>query len=155
MQNLYEATLGEKNYTYYLKKFEKFDQQPPGLKASWNWSAFLCSGLWALYRKMYGWFFIFCGVSLLSNVLEKAGIAGLGTLILLALWIFFTIFANSLYFGSIKKKIAAAQLIPKEESELLEYLRYKGGVHAWVWVLGLLPVIGILAAILIPMFLRH
>ena len=55
-----------------------------------------------------------------------------------------------------QKKIAVAQLSVKEEPKLLEYLRYKGGVHTWViWVFGGLPVIGILAAILIPMFARH
>ena len=71
-------------------------------------------------------------------------------------WIAFTIYANSLYHNSVKKKIAIAQLTVKDESKLHELLRYKGGVHTWViWVFGLVPVIGILAAILIPMFARH
>jgi len=45
MQNLYEVILGEKNRIYYLTKFESFDQQDPGLKASWNWPALLFGGL--------------------------------------------------------------------------------------------------------------
>jgi hypothetical protein len=45
-----------------------------------------------------------------------------------------------------------AQLSIKDTPKLLEYLKYKGGVHTWViWVFGLLPIIGILAAIIIPM----
>jgi hypothetical protein len=156
MQNLYEAILGEKNRIYYLTKFESFDQQGPGLKASWNWPALLAGGVWALYRKMYGWFFAFWGVAFLSSILEKAGSPGLSAISFLAPWIAFAIYANSLYHDSIKKKIAVAQLTIKEESKLLDYLRYKGGVHTWViWVFGGLPVIGILAAILIPMFARH
>ncbi len=156
MQNLYEAILGEKNRIYYLTKFEVFDQQGPGLKTSWNWPALLAGGVWALYRKMYGWFFAFWGVSFLSNIFEKACSPGLSAIIFLVPWIAFPIYADSLYHNSIKKKIAIAQLSVKEEPKLLEYLRYKGGVHTWViWVFGGLPVIGILAAILIPMFARH
>jgi len=160
MQNLYEAILGEKNRIYYLTKFESFDQQGPGLKASWNWPALLAGGVWALYRKMYGWFFAFWGVAFLSNIFEKAGSPGLSAIIFLVPWIAFPIYADSLYHNSIKKKIAVAQLSVKEEPKLLEYIRYKGGVHTWViWVFGGLPVIGFLAgflaAILIPMFARH
>ena len=84
------------------------------------------------------------------------GSPGLSAIILLVPWIAFAIYANSLYHNSIKKKIAVAQLEIKDESKLVEYLRYKGGVHTWViWVFGGLPVMGILAAILIPMFARH
>jgi len=156
MQNLYEAILGEKNRIYYLAKFESFDRQGLGLKASWNWPALLFSGLWALYRKMYGWFFAFWGIIFLSNIFEKSGSPELSVIVLFVPWIAFTIYADSLYHNSIKKKIAVAQLTVKEESNLLEYLRYKGGVHTWViWVFGGLLVIGILPAILMPIFARH
>ena len=53
MHNVYAAVIGEKNTVYYLEKFQRFDQQESGLKASWNWSTFLFSGLWLLYRKIY------------------------------------------------------------------------------------------------------
>jgi hypothetical protein len=66
-KNLYEAILGEKSRIYYLKKFERFDQQGLGLKASWNWPAFFFGGSWALYRKMYGWFFAFWGITFFST----------------------------------------------------------------------------------------
>lgn len=156
MRDLYEATIGEKNQIYYLTKFEHFDQQPPGLKASWHWPAFLVGGVWALYRKMYGWFFAFWGIAILSNIFDKAGSPGISALVFFVPWIAFTIYANSLYHGSVKKKITVAQLTVKDEPKLLEYLKYKGGVHTWViWVFGLIPLIGILAAILIPMFASH
>jgi hypothetical protein len=155
MQHLYEAVLDKKNRIYYLTKFEQFDREGPGLKASWNWPAFLCWGFWALYRKMYGWFFAFWGIVFLRVIFEKAGFPGLGAVVFFALGfldILFAVYANSLYHKSIKKRIAVAQLSIQDETKLLEYLRYKGGVHTWViWVFGLL-FIAILAAVLIPMF---
>ena len=159
-EGLYEAILGEKNRTYYLAKFKEFDQQGPGLKASWNWAAFFGGGIWLLYRKMYGWFFAFWGFGTISSVILKAaGSFGLLAIVLIAdiaFWITFTIYANSLYHRKIKKKIAVAQLTLKDEPKLLELLRYKGGVHTWViWVFTLVPVAGILAAIAIPNFIAY
>lgn len=55
-----------------------------------------------------------------------------------------------------KEKIAVAQFSIKEESSLIEHLRRKGGVHAWViWLFGLVPLIGIVAAVVIPMLARQ
>ena len=66
--------------------------------------------------------------------------------------ILFAIFSNSLYHRKVVKKIAKAKSEIEDESELLEYLKYKGGVNSWViWVVVVIPVIGILAAIIIPM----
>lgn len=153
MQDLYKAIIGDKNQAYYLQKFEYFDQEGPGLKASWNWPAFIFSGVWALYRKMYGWFFIFWGITILSNFIGKAGSPGLGGLILIGAWIAFGIFANSLYHSNVKKKIAFSQFSIKDESKLIANLNRKGGIHTWVvWVFGVLPVIGIVAAIAIPAY---
>ncbi|MDL2123804.1 MAG: DUF2628 domain-containing protein [Deltaproteobacteria bacterium] len=153
MQQLYEANLGEKNRIYYQTKFAQFDKKGPGIKASWNWPAFLVGGVWALYRKMYGWFFLLLGVAFISNILEKAGAPGLSAIVFIIPWIAFAIFANSLYQKNLTKKIAEAKMTIDDENKLLEYLRYKGGVHTWVvWVFGGIIVLGILAAILIPMF---
>lgn len=79
---LYEAVIGEKSRAYYLTKFEAFDQASPGLRPGWNWAAFLVGGVWALYRKMYGWFFAFWGVELVTQlafkVFLKLGSPGVG-----------------------------------------------------------------------------
>lgn len=156
IRDLYEAILGEKNRIYYLAKFDEFDQQAPGLKATWNWPAFFFCGSWALYRKMYIWFFAFLGIWIISIIFEKAGFPVLGFLLLLGPWIAFTIFANSLYYGSVKKKIAVAQLSIRDGSRLREFLRHRGGVHTWVvWVCCLLFVTGIMAAISIPQFTAY
>ena len=156
MRNLYEAAIGIKNQIYYLMKFESFDQQGLGIKASWNWAAFIFGGVWALYRKMYGWFFVLFGIIFLSNFIEKIGSPILSFIVIFIPWILFSVYANSIYHNSIKKKITVAQLTVNDESKLLEYLRYKGGVQSWViWVFGAIPAIGILAAILLPVLARN
>jgi hypothetical protein len=136
--NLYEATLGERNRIYYLTKFEQYDQKRSGLRASWNWSAFFFSYFWALYRKMYGWFFAYMGIVVLAVVLDASGyldftrVPGLAIISTIPMWIVFSVYANSLYHISVKKKIDNAQANLKDEPKLLEYLRHKGGVHKWV-----------------------
>lgn len=152
MQQFYEAILGEKNRIYYQTKFEQFDKKGEGLVANWNSPALFLTGFWALYRKMYGWFFIFLGIATVSNILEKSGALELSAIILGVPAILFAIFSNSLYHKKTVKKITKAKSEIEDESKLLEYLKYKGGVNVWViWVFGAIPVVGTLAAILIPM----
>ena len=138
-ENLYEAYLGEKNSIYYLLKFKEFDGQGPRLKASWNWAAFFGFLTWALYRKMYGWFFALFGLyivlTIIDTALTKGGFYVISFLLWLAPIMVFGFFANSLYYRNVKKKIADAQLLISNQSNLLEFLRNKGGVHPWViWV---------------------
>lgn len=157
---LYEAAIGEKSRAYYLTKFEAFDQFQTGLRPSWNWAAFLVGGVWALYRKMYGWFFAFWGVELATQlafmVFLKLGSPGVGLFVFFMPWIAFSVYANSLYHRNVKKKIAVAQFSIKDESRLIEHLRRKGGVHTWViWLFGLVPLLGIVAAVVILMLARH
>lgn len=156
--DLYEAAIGEKNTTYYLAKFEQFDQQGPGLKASWNWPAFYCNYAWALYRKMYGWFIVILCINIVSLLFASAfalvtSSHTINILFVATPWAVFAIYANSLYHGKVRKKIEAARLTLRDESRLLAYLRQVGGVHTWViWVFGFVPIIGIVAAITIPAY---
>lgn len=151
IMGLYKAIIGEKNTHYYLTKFEQFDRQGPGFKASWNWPAFFFTGFWALYRKMYGWFFAFLGLLTASNLFEKAGVAD-AWVVVLAAQVAFGIYANSIYHGYIRKKIAVSHRLFLEESEQFPHLHSKGGVNDWVLWLGLVPIVGILAAIAIPAY---
>ena len=157
-QKLYEAILGEKNAIYYQTKFEQFDKKGQGLKASWNWPALFAGSLWALYRKMYGWFFILSGGHLISGILEGAGTEELSWVIHIIQLIAFPIFANSLYQNNLRKKITEGEKIIEDKNELIKYLRNKGGVHkrlAWLfWGMLVIIILGILIAIAIPSFLR-
>lgn len=162
IQDLYAAVIGDKNTDYYLAKFAEFDQQKPGLKPSWNWSAFLFNNGWTLYRKMYGWFFTFWGIAVFLNMFEKGSSLSHSVavetivytytfFITLIIAIFFGFFADSLYYKKVKKKIAAAQQTIKNEAKLFEFLQSQGGVHNWVmWLFSGLAVSGILASIIIP-----
>ncbi|PKN53300.1 MAG: hypothetical protein CVU55_01380 [Deltaproteobacteria bacterium HGW-Deltaproteobacteria-13] len=140
-ETLYEAYLGEKNSVYYLVKFSEFDRHPHKLNINWNWAAFFGGGIWALYRKMYGWFVAFWMVFiLLAVIFYQCGLPSMGFLAELVIFTACAIFANSLYYRSVKKEIAAAQLSITDKSMLLKYLWHKGGVHTWViWAcLGIL-----------------
>ena len=142
---LYEAFIGEKKRVYYINKFKIFDEQPQGLKASWNWGAFFGNYLWALYRKMYGWFLacfgIFAFLIIYSNYLQyyKGSAPKIYSILLyicmIAFSLFFGIMGSSLYHRKAKKKIADAQSSVPDKTALLESLRNKGGVHTWtLWV---------------------
>jgi hypothetical protein len=97
---------------------------------------------------MYGWFFAFLAMMVLSDIIEKVGLPIIGAIVFFTSWIAFTIFANSLYHKSVKNKIAVAQLTINDESKLLKFLWYKGGVHTWViWVCCLLLVIAMVIGI--------
>lgn len=154
---LWQAILGEKNRAYYESKFDQFDRKLANYQISWNWPAFLGGGVWALYRKMYGWFFVAWIVNIILNSFYKAVSKG-NDFQPVAIFFFnvcvniaFAIFANSLYQNNLRKKIIKAKAATEDEAGLLERLRYLGGVHTSViWVCIGLPIIGILLAIMIP-----
>jgi hypothetical protein len=159
---LWQAILGEKNRAYYESKFDQFDRKLANYQISWNWPAFFFGGIWALYRKMYWWFFIACIVNIFFISFYKAVSKGdwfqLVTVFFFSecVNIAFAIFANSLYQKNLRKKITKAKAAINDEDRLLEHLRHIGGVHTWViWVCIALPIIGILLAIIIPTLLRR
>jgi hypothetical protein len=155
VNQLYEAIVGKKNRDRYIAKFNRFDSQESYLSAGWNWSAFVFSGLWALYRKMYVWFFAFWAIATISNIIEKAGSPGFSLLVLLIPALAFGVYADALYYRRAKAKIASASHF-NNPTEVLDQLQKKGGVHTWVlWGLGILLAVGFFAAILIPMFAPH
>lgn len=156
---LYKAAIGEKNTSYYTKKFEQFDRQGAGFHASFNTPAFFFPGLWALYRKMYGWFFVMLGITSIAYFMALAFMLGTGAKTISGFFyiygaphLLFAMFADSIYQRHVRKNIAAAQLALRHEPELLAHLRVKGGVNGWVRWLGLVPIIGILVAIIVPAY---
>ncbi|MBF0340704.1 MAG: SEL1-like repeat protein [Magnetococcales bacterium] len=127
VSDCYEYILGDNNRFYYIEKFKQFDKQGPGLHASWNWSAFFFAGLWAAYRKLYGWFFVWWGFSVLVKVFDKKGYYNFTWIIAAIMLISFAAFANSIYHAIIFKRITTAQSKIKDESELIKHLRNRGG----------------------------
>ncbi len=125
----YKAFLGGASENYYLEKFQEFDRHPPGMKAGWNWTAFFFGGGWAIYRKMYGWFFFFMEIVLLAGILQRVGAPAIGIAVLSGSWIAFAIYANALYHAGVTKKIADAERFIINEPMLLQSLRHEGGVN--------------------------
>ena len=154
---LFETAIGQKYQTYYAHKFFAFDQKGSGLIMSWNWGAFFFGGVWALYRKMYGWFFAWWFVALMVGVLSSIPNVQL-QLVLAAVasvsWLGFAVFANSLYYSRIKAWIATANKANTDASLVSSRLRVMAGTHSWVpIVFGVTPAIGIAAAVVIPVLL--
>ena len=154
---IYEVAIGEKNQDYYLDKFEDFDQKGVGWHASWNWAAFFFTGLWALYRKMYGWFVLWLIVLTFFRVLPIGTPSTLTALAMLlvniALWLGFTVFANSLYHRKVKARLAATKNSNSNALRASRKLSAGGGVHTWVpIVFGGIPAIGIVAVVALPAY---
>lgn len=154
-RHLWRAILGQKHRTYYEDKFGKSDWTSSALRIGWNWPAFFGGGVWALYRKMYGWFFIAWIVQICLNSFYKAagGNDQFGAVLSFNICVnaCFAVFANSLYQNNLRKKIVKARAAIEDEDRLLEHLRHLGGVHTSViWACIVLPIIGILLAIMIP-----
>lgn len=106
-----------KNADKFIYKFERFSIMPLSFHASWNWSAFLVSCWWFLYRKMYLWALL-CFISLCIPYLN------------IVAWIGWAIAANSLYYRHVQKKIT--ELKSFQGKNYIRYLAVVGGVHGWV-----------------------
>lgn len=159
---LYETAIGNKNQSFYADKFRAFDQKGPGLKVSWNWAAFFFTGLWALYRKMYGWFLVWSFSSFFFTAIAVAVFKSFPNapvhqalaFVIFFSWLGFAVFANSLYHSKIKARIATANKANSDTSLISSRLHAKGGINSWVpIVFGVFPAIGIAAAVAIPAFL--
>lgn len=152
----YVAALGEKNSAYYLDKFHAFDEKGPGLHASWNWAAFFFTGFWALYRKMYGWFFAWWAVGTVLTVFSKVQNSEINQILGIAtgtLWVAFSLYANAIYHRKIKARIATSQKSTSDAAQVDRRLASGSGVNTWAaYVFASVPVIGIVAAIALPAY---
>ena len=150
---LYETAIGKNRLAYYLEKFLAFDKKGDGLHAGWNWSAFAFTGFWALYRRMYGWFFIWWIATTAVGAVGKrdANVGALVGFLCLLFWIWFGTYANALYHRKVKRRVT--ELIETGQSDPAVATRFQSGTGVISWLpklLGGLVVVGILAAIAIP-----
>jgi hypothetical protein len=151
-QNLYAAFLGPKNTQYYLDRFAKFDREGiVGRRAwSWNWSAFFYTGVWALYRKLYWWFFAFWVIAGVGSIAEKSGHWKIAFLIYAVSMVAFGLYGNFLFFQRVKRLVADRR-VKEDLDPRLARLHPGAGVNVWVpWLFGGVVAIGILAGIFVP-----
>lgn len=165
-EEYYKAVLGPKNQDYYLDHFSRFDDERK-LSPTWNWSAFLVTFCWLLYRKMWVdaaiYFFLPFMLWVLFWVVGAVagGLVGIvGSLVLFgylaAAFIAMPMYANALYYKHCKKVIETVRSTTQGTQSQLGELAGKGGTSHTAYISILIvtsvAVIGILAAIAIPAY---
>jgi len=157
----YEAAIGPKNTSFYLSKFERFDNT--GVGASWNWPAFFVTFFWLLHRKMWGWAAVYFILPALIGFLVGLlfGDAGMGgslysSVYLIMVFLIFPMFANALYYRNIRKKIQQVTNNSGDEQKNRLAIAAKGGTSEAVVIVGalfmLFFMLVICAAIAIPAY---
>ncbi len=136
------AAFIQKNTDVYLRKFKSFHNGD--FAATWHWPAFFFPLPWFLYRKLYSW-------ALLSFIL---GFIPMINLLIRFCWGFT---ANHLYYKKVRATILEIKRTTPSTGNLVASgaLRGPGGVNAWIMILAVIPIIGILAAIAIPNFIAY
>jgi hypothetical protein len=164
---LYRAAVGAKKADFYVPKFVGFDA-PGASQVSWNWPAFFVSFYWFLYRRMYGYWVIYC-LLIPFVLLIAGGIAGAilgnktGNLLYLVTIVAYRygwvpMYANALYHRTIKKRIETLRLkIPDPATQLavLDNSPHTSPVLLVAAPFVVLALAGILAAIAIPVYQNY
>jgi hypothetical protein len=146
---LYRLFIGEKNTPYYLFVFERIKAQTRGNYVPiWHWPAFIFGGTWYLYRKMYGYFALFCALLFGAKIMDSIDMPALAFLFFVIPWGIFTIGANHLYYRHAEKIIKSSMMEITDDKKRLEYIQYRGGVHQWV-IWGSVVTIALLTVIAI------
>jgi hypothetical protein len=103
-----------------------------GKSASWNWSAFLVTPYWMMYRKMYG----YAAAILVADIIIS--LIGSAFLSLLAIggYITFGILGNSIYMKHLESKANQAKAM--SEPYKSQFIASNGGVNMTVTVLAII-----------------
>lgn len=160
----YRAAVGESKGTYYLPLFYRFDQ-PGSSRVSWNWPAFFVTFFWMVYRRMYGLAFAYLllwplalGVliGVISVLFGAAAAAFTYWAGLLAQLILVPMFANAAYHWHVRKRIEKMSAgAPSHEATVQRLIGESSGgspVAIAIASVGIIAILGILAAIAIPAY---
>lgn len=125
-----------KNAGYYLKKWPP-PAEPYGGAMGFNWAAFLLSGFWLPYRKMYRMTLLMYGVVAGEELLEMAALAGglaneqtlapIGRIFGLAFSIVCGFFGNSWYLAHTRRMIGQLRTLDMQPEAYREALVRRGG----------------------------
>lgn len=165
-EEYFKAVVGSKNQEYYLDNFSRFDDERK-LSPTWNWSAFLVTFYWLLYRKMWlnaALYFLLPGL-LLALFWVVGAVAGgaVGFVVSLgyfayvaAVFILMPMYANALYYRQCKKMIETVRVTTQGTQRQLGELAGKGGTshvaYIFILIVTFVAIIGVLAAIAIPAY---
>jgi hypothetical protein len=107
---------------------------------SYNWAAFLLSGLWIPFRRMYWSTAIFYGVILADVIVEEVILHALGRaewpraverVLMILPGIVCGVFGNRWYVHHLRRVIAATRSLALPEEEHLRELAARGGTRVW------------------------
>ncbi len=162
----YRVFIGLNNQQYYLNYFQQFDRAGQ-TSTSWHWPAFFVTWYWLLYRKMWLialiYFLLPYVIGLIGGVMSAIS-SGLGVFIsgvlwvayLFAIFVWFPMNANALYYKHCQKKIQEVKATTGSPDVQLGLLAGRGGTSGIVMILVLvfafISIIGILAAISVPAY---
>jgi zinc-ribbon domain/Protein of unknown function (DUF2628) len=133
--------VGPENPDKYRSKFALFGLGGmDSFKMSWHWPALFIGGLWALYRKMYMWFFILFAVGCIPYI---------GTLV----WFGWPIIANYVYYKHAKTKILEIKLAYPDPAVQEQKIKEMGGVSKGMLIAGGIAVF--LLVVLIMALIAH
>jgi hypothetical protein len=155
-EELFRAVIGPKKLDYYLLSFRRIEG---GVVCSWNWSAFLFTFFWFIYRKMWlgGFIYLilFFSLSIFSKVTESAGGSSISVLLSIGIILWPPLFANLMYFNVCKKRIKKAVESSGERKKQLDELSAKGGTNKIALWIGIFFFALVAAAILIAVFEKY
>ena len=119
------ASDGEERYIvqnigYYQRKFHKM--RSGNKSTSWNWAAFFLAPYWCIYRKMYG-----IGAGVLGGAFVLSLLGVIGSVLLLAGYVVFGIFANGLYMQYVQKQNTVGSSL--QEPMLTQHIQKNGGTN--------------------------
>jgi hypothetical protein len=125
-------TFIRRNADYYLNKFRNFQSTgTDSFAVTWNWPAFWLGFAWMLYRKMYLW----------ATVAFFIALTPVGFPLTMIGW---GITCNYLYYFHARKKILGYRSNQSPDPNALS-LAELGGVNRWVWFLGIVFILFLLA----------
>jgi Tfp pilus assembly major pilin PilA len=162
MEALYRAAVGPTKSDFYVPKFIRFDQSGAS-KVSWNWSAFLVSFYWFLYRRMYGYWAIYCllipmALAIAGGIVGAIGGSELGSSLYSLATLGYSVvlipmYANALYHRAIKQRIETLRQKVHDPATRLAVLENGPHTSHVIWIVlafFVIVVIALLAAIAIP-----
>lgn len=115
---------------YYIPQFQTLKSE--GKSSSWNWSAFLVTPYWMMYRKMYG----YAVVILVADIIISLMGSMLLSVLALVGYSIFGVLGNSIYMKHVEDK--ANQAKGMNEPYKSQFLAYNSGVNDVAVVLALI-----------------
>jgi hypothetical protein len=125
-----------KKADYYLTRWSEA-LHDGGRVRGFNWAAFLLSGLWLPYRKLYRIAIIFFVIVAAESVLEalavaagfatEAGLSALGSLVGLVAAVVIGSFGNAWYLAHAKRQIAQVRALGLQDDAYFAALARRGG----------------------------